>query len=74
MIVRASGPGLGIICKFCPGCSPPPAAKVDDASFVGMRLPVWAYSVRGRASYTGDELLELHIPGNPLLARMLLDE
>src|SRR5918999_1831295 len=28
----------------------------------------------GPRSYTGEDVAELHVPGNPLLARMLLDE
>jgi tRNA modification GTPase len=39
-----------------------------------MRFPIWAWRSSAGRSYTGDESVELHIPGNPLLARMLLDE
>jgi tRNA modification GTPase len=34
----------------------------------------WVYCFRHGHSYTGDDLIEFHIPGNPVLARMLLDE
>jgi tRNA modification GTPase len=74
MIVRASGPGIGeLLNVLCPGCPPPPIAVVTTLSLDGMRLPVWAYRFAAGRSYTGDELIELHIPGNPLLARMLLE-
>ncbi|HEY1921432.1 MAG TPA: GTPase, partial [Tepidisphaeraceae bacterium] len=35
--------------------------------------PGWVYSFVGPRSYTGQDLAEFHIPGNPLLARMMLD-
>src|SRR5207248_1484978 len=34
----------------------------------------WIYVFRAPHSYTGEDTIEFHIPGNPLLARMLLDE
>lgn len=34
----------------------------------------WVYCFRLGRSYTGDDLIEFHIPGNPMLARMVLDE
>jgi tRNA modification GTPase len=40
----------------------------------GLEFPAWIYHFRAAHSYSGDETIEFHIPGNPLLARMLLDE
>jgi tRNA modification GTPase len=34
----------------------------------------WIYWFVKPRSYTGEDLVEFHIPGNPVLARMLLDE
>ena len=34
----------------------------------------WVYWFAGPRSYTGEDLVEFHIPGSPVLARMLLDE
>src|SRR5689334_6783502 len=34
----------------------------------------WVYWFAGPRSYTGEDLVEFHIPGSPALARMLLDE
>jgi tRNA modification GTPase len=34
----------------------------------------WIYTFVGPRSYTGDDSAEFHIPGSPVLARMLLDE
>src|SRR2546423_139556 len=33
----------------------------------------WLYTFTAPRSYTGEDLVEFHIPGNPVLARMLLD-
>ena len=37
-----------------------------------MRVPATAYVFTSPASYTGDNLIELHLPGNPWLAERLL--
>jgi len=37
-----------------------------------MSVPAWVYTFVAPRSYTGEELVELHIPGNAILARMLL--
>ncbi|MDB5318617.1 MAG: trmE [Phycisphaerales bacterium] len=34
----------------------------------------WVYWFAGPRSYTGEDLVEFHVPGSPLLGRMLLDE
>ena len=34
----------------------------------------WVYCFRHGHSYTGEDLAEFHIPGSPVVARMLLDE
>lgn len=39
-----------------------------------MSVPSWVYSFASPASATGEDVVELHLPGNPLLARMVLDE
>jgi tRNA modification GTPase len=75
MVVRLSGPGSRGIAE---GIG---ATKAGDAfsatrcelRFAGLTCPGWVYSFVGPRSYTGQDLIELHIPGNPLLARMLLD-
>ena len=38
-----------------------------------LHFPAWIYHFITPKSYTGQDLAELHIPGNPLLARMLLN-
>jgi tRNA modification GTPase len=72
MIVRASGPQAhSILNQLC-------SAQDDSAartrlSIDGMSVPVWVYRFVKPRSYTGDDLFELHLPGNPLLAGMVLD-
>jgi tRNA modification GTPase len=39
-----------------------------------MSLPITLYTFIAPHSYTGEDLAEFHLPGNPLLARLLLDE
>jgi tRNA modification GTPase len=76
MIVRASGPaGRSLLAYLSP-----------DATFIGGRaqrihlhvagmvIPAWVYGFAKPHSVTGEDVLEMHIPGNPLLARMLLEE
>jgi tRNA modification GTPase len=38
-----------------------------------MTVPATVYLFANPKSYTGEDLIEFHIPGNPLLARILLD-
>jgi tRNA modification GTPase len=47
-------------------------ARRQQLSFDGLSFPAWAYCFVAPRSYTGEDLVELHIPGNPLLAQMLL--
>ncbi len=37
-------------------------------------FPGWVYSFRSPKSVTGEDVVELHLPGNPLVARMLLED
>ena len=75
MIVRLSGPGTHLIVKslgvneFEGG-----TACRCDLTFNGLVVPAWLYLFRSPHSYTGQDSAEFHIPGNPLLAKLLLDE
>src|SRR5262249_22228504 len=51
-----------------------PAARRSALHFAELVVPAWVYVYPSPRSYTGQDLVEFHIPGNPLLARMLLDE
>jgi len=41
--------------------------------FADLVVPASLYVFRTPRSYTGDDVVEFHLPGNPLLARMLID-
>ena len=76
MIVRLSGPDAWLFAvDVAPGYQPA-ASVADRATLVirGMSVPVQIYSFQSPRSYTAEDLVEFHLPGNPLLARFLLDE
>lgn len=65
--------------SFCgTGVSPVLAGQAHGQDTCATRgtleLPVQIYYFPGPHSYTGEEVVELHAPGNPLLARMILEE
>ena len=43
-------------------------------SFSELVVPAWVYLFRAPRSYSGEDLVELHLPGNPALAKMVLEE
>lgn len=75
MVLRASGPqSLAIARQLLGGSIPPTSAARNTIAFAGLRFPAWIYLFRSPRSFTGEDLVEFHVPGNPVLARMLLDE
>jgi tRNA modification GTPase len=75
IVVRVSGPGTrGIVEGISSQLTFQAFSAVKhDLRFSGLLCPGWVYSFVGPRSYTGQDLAEFHIPGNPLLARMMLD-
>ncbi len=75
IVVRVSGPGMREIAQGVGIRSAGDASSAvkSELRFAGLSCPGWVYSFVGPRSYTGEDLVELHVPGNPLLARMLLD-
>jgi tRNA modification GTPase len=78
MIVRVSGPkAFQIVVKITgeeiASMSGGEARRVV-LQIMNLPVPAWVYLFRAPHSYSGEDLIEFHIPGNPLLARMLLDE
>jgi tRNA modification GTPase len=81
MILRVSGPAslslLGSLSDDAPdragayrlAIRPPKALELPNTTF-----PAWVYVFTGPKSYTGQDLVELHLPGNPLLVRMIVEE
>src|SRR5687767_15115441 len=74
MIVRMSG---GAAPRIAAGVADdlPAAGQARPAalSFADLTVPAWVYVFAAPRSYTGEDLIEFHLPGNPLLAKMLLD-
>lgn len=50
------------------------SARRERLRLAGLTVPAWVYVFHGPRSYTGEDLVEFHLPGNPLLARMMLEE
>jgi tRNA modification GTPase len=75
MIVRVSGPLAPELARSLCRSDDPPASGAARVRlhFAGLVAPAWLYVFRAPRSYTGDDLVEFHLPGNPLLACMLLD-
>jgi tRNA modification GTPase len=73
MIVRVSGENSFEIAAKIAG-EVAVGARRGILRFAGLEAPGWVYIFRGPHSYTGEDLVEFHVPGNPLLARMLLDD
>ena len=79
-IVRTDGPRAFEIARALTGTIPEPcvltpapleaaAAAVD----LPPRLPIHLLAFRAPRSHTGNDTVEYHLPGNPLIARRLLD-
>ena len=76
MIVRVSGPRAWQIAQ---AISPEASLFASSACRAGLQLgamtvPATLYSFQSPRSYTGEDLVEFHIPGNPLIVRLLLGE
>jgi len=76
MILRLSGPeSAEITRRFWDADIPKPGGASHGRLIVrGMSVPGWLYFFQSPRSYTGEDCVELHLPGNPLLARMLLED
>jgi tRNA modification GTPase len=77
MILRVSGPDafelLRQLTPDAPGL-PQAGAVRTCLAFCDMRVPAWIYAFTNPRSYSGEDLIEFHIPGNPLLAKILLSQ
>ncbi|MDB5332375.1 MAG: hypothetical protein JWP03_3526 [Phycisphaerales bacterium] len=76
IVVRLSGPDSWAIARrlwtdALPGAG---GAARGEILLRQMRVPGWLYCFQSPRSYTSDDLIEFHIPGNPLLASMLMEE
>src|SRR4051794_34449323 len=71
MIVRASGPGAHAVARELSGVS---EVRVGRSQLVRVwpGVSAWLYVFAAPRSYTGEDLVEFHVPGNPVLGRMIL--
>jgi len=76
MIVRTSGTESTPIAAELSTSALPAHASIARVTlhFAGMRVPVNRYTFIAPRSVSGEDVVEYHIPGNPVLARLLLDE
>lgn len=76
LIVRLGGPrATQIAAEICPAGLPAASrAARTTLEFAGLHIPACIYRFVAPHSYSGEDLIEFHLPGNPLLTRMLLDE
>jgi len=76
VIVRLSGVDSARITASLAHDAPPGAGSASRARLHirGLDVPAWVYSFRSPHSFTGEDVVEFHVPGNPTLARLLLDE
>lgn len=76
MIVRTSGPDAQPLADQL-GTSlngGPSSAARQLLNFSGLTVPAWIYFFRAPRSFTGEDLIEFHLPGNPILAKLLIEE
>jgi tRNA modification GTPase len=75
VIVRLSGPEAFAIARTAWTGDLPPhsSAARGTIALKGLAIPAWLYSFKSPRSYTGEDTIEFHIPGNSLLAKMLLE-
>ncbi len=74
MILRLSGSrALEIAASLCPvELQTPAGAYLQTLSVRGISVPLHVYVFRAPRSYSGEDLVELHLPGNPPLARLVM--
>src|SRR5215216_2978673 len=74
MIVRVSGLDVLRIAQTLVDTLPQARCAIAcSIRFNQLAAPGWVYLFAKPQSYTGEDLIEFHLPGNPLLARMLLE-
>lgn len=76
-IVRLSGPMARSLVETMAGMSldwPGGSARLVRLGIRGAEVPAWLYLFRAPRSYTGEDTVELHLPGNPLLARWVVED
>lgn len=77
-LVRLSGPACGAVERELLARLPPPPGSRSPLTarlWMGgvLELPCLAWAARGPATYTGEDTLELLMPGNPHLIRRVIE-
>jgi tRNA modification GTPase len=72
-IVRVSGTALPAILRSLTALPPPREARVRTLDWDGYREKALVLFFPAPASYTGEDLVEFHLHGNPLLVKRFLD-
>ena len=75
-VLRLSGPQAFAAAARCFANSlPHERAQVEgDLQILGRRIPAMALTMIAPRSFTGEDVVELHVPGSPVLVRLLQDE
>ena len=76
IILRASGPEAINLAERLGAPTGLGAGQAErlPLALVELSFPAWLYIFRGPRSYTGEDLVEFHIPGSPVLAQMILTQ
>jgi tRNA modification GTPase len=77
IIVRLSGlrsHPIALSISNCESGSEKPSVVQTVLRFNKLAFPAWVYTFHAPHSYTGEDAIEFHIPGSPVLAKLLLDE
>ena len=74
-IIRASGEGAFVLIDACIGGSIPGTRGIGPARLVvgGLNLPIMLMRCPGPASFTGEDVVELQMPGQPVLLERIID-
>lgn len=75
-VLRVSGPrSFDVVGRvFAPALGAERAQIEGHVSVRSQRLPACAMTMVGPRSFTGEDVVELHVPGSPMLVRLLQDE
>ena len=73
IVLRTSGPrAISVATELC--AELPASAGQVTLAFASLRCPAWVYLFHAPRSYTGEDTVEYHLPGSPVLGRMLFDD
>ena len=76
MIVRLSGPrAWELAMHFCPEAQLISSGRIDTRfKWQGLWIPCQIYSFHAASSYTGEDQIEFHLPGNVVICKSLLND